>query len=62
MNVNKDATYLGDGVYVRNDGYHIILITDGNTIYLDSGVLTGLLAYVEKLNKEGAEHGNDDTT
>lgn len=61
MDVNKDATYLGDGVYVRNDGYHIILITDGNTIYLDSGVLTGLLAYVEKLNEEGAEHGNDDT-
>lgn len=43
--------YLGDGVYVSTDGYHIVLTTeDGvqttNTIYLDAQVYLGLVRFV----------------
>jgi len=46
--------YLGDGVYVTYDGYHLILTTENgiettNTIYLDSVVYSALLKYVENL-------------
>ena len=46
--------YLGDGVYVDCDGYHVILTTtDGmgreNKIFLDDTVVTRLKEYFEYL-------------
>ncbi len=51
--------YLGDGVYVDNDGYSIVLTAENgieatNTIYLEPDVFSSLLTYVEKL-KENAD-------
>ena len=51
MNI-KDIpdTYLGDGVYATNDGYHLILSTGSHkpsewqsVIYLDTRVISALL-------------------
>lgn len=40
MRVTKDQTYIGDGVYVSNDGYHWVLKTESSygevKIFLDS--------------------------
>lgn len=48
--MNEDKTYLGDGVYASNDGFHIILKTDGaSPIYLDGEVITSLLRYIERI-------------
>ena len=49
--------YLGDGVYVDNDGFQIVLTTEGdldnlNTIYLDGNVFNALRAYVDQLHGE----------
>jgi len=46
--------YLGDGVYVSYDGYHIVLTTStggepDNTIYLDHYVSTQLVEYMKRL-------------
>lgn len=54
--MNKE--YLGDGVYVDFDGYHIVLTTeDGvsatNTIFMDGAVITQLEAYIAKLKAQG---------
>ena len=43
--------YLGDGVYIVNDGFHYILYTSNgiertNTIYLDPQVIHALLAFL----------------
>ena len=38
--------YLGDGVYVTHDGYHLILTTATNTIFLEPKVWEALDAYV----------------
>jgi hypothetical protein len=48
-----DKVYLGDGVYVDNDGFNVILTTeDGvtvtNTIYLEPDVMQALLQYYKK--------------
>jgi len=48
--------YLGDGVYVNNDGYHIILTTENgvsitNTIFLEPNVLSALNEYVDALRE-----------
>lgn len=45
--------YLGDGVYIKNDGYHLVLTAENgicatDTIYLDSYVLSALLKYVKE--------------
>jgi hypothetical protein len=49
-NNNKD--YLGDGVYVDNDAYHIILSTtrDGREeiIFMEMEVFCALLRYAER--------------
>lgn len=47
-----EKRYLGDGVYVESDGFHIILTTeDGisttNRIYLDNHVTKQLLKFIE---------------
>lgn len=46
--------YLGDGVYVDFDGFHIVLTTENgisitNTIYLEPSVYKALTAYTEDL-------------
>lgn len=43
----ENNEYLGDGVYVDYDGYHIILMTEGNTIFLDSVVFASLIGYAK---------------
>lgn len=37
MEITDKSQYLGDGVYIYSDGYHLILETDVK-IYLDSQV------------------------
>ena len=47
-----DIVYLGDGVYVKFDGYHIILTANNpttDTIYLDPHVVNTLIDYIETL-------------
>lgn len=56
MAKSKYADYLGDGVYVDWDGYHIILKANDfdnptDTIYLDNYVLSAFSKYQERLNK-----------
>lgn len=50
--------YLGDGVYVEHDGYHLWLTTsngicDTNKIALDDEVLQALLEYVAQYRLRG---------
>ena len=54
MEKENKKRYLGDGVYVDFDGYHIVLTTcnglsDTNKIYLDSQVTEALIKYIEGL-------------
>jgi hypothetical protein len=46
-------SYIGDGVYVGHDGYHVWLYTDNgitvtNKIALDPEVLSNFLHWIEK--------------
>lgn len=50
----KDRTYLGDGVYAEQDGYHIWLwtsngVADSDRIALEPAVLDALFAYRGRL-------------
>ena len=52
--------YLGDGVYVEFDGYHVVLkansrISPTDTIYLDPSVIDALMDYIDDLIKEKDE-------
>ena len=52
-----NKAYLGDGVYVSNDGYQLHLTTENgisttNSIYLDDQVYKALVEYVERLQVE----------
>ena len=52
--MNKKKRYLGDGLYVDFDGYHIVLTTENgisttNKVCLDSAVMAAFLNYVEDL-------------
>lgn len=49
--------YLGDSVYARFDGFHVVLTTDNgegpsNTICLEPNVLCALELFVKKFKKE----------
>jgi hypothetical protein len=49
-----DSKYLGDGVYVSNDGFHVILSTSNglkqtNVILLDPQVISQLKRYIVEL-------------
>jgi hypothetical protein len=49
--------YLGDGVYVKFDGYQIVLMANSHvsptdTIALDPHVIKALIRYVERLENE----------
>lgn len=52
MEINKKE-YIGDGVYVYWDGYHLVLETDNgqNRIFLDSSVRTTLRDLLKELPK-----------
>jgi hypothetical protein len=53
--------YIGDGVYVNFDGYHIWLRADNNNIGLEPEVLKALFDYNLQLRKDAAEiKGNSD--
>lgn len=56
----NNRQYLGDGVYVEYDGYHIVLKTGQptlptNTIYLDSQVINALVSYIERLKDSSSD-------
>ncbi len=42
-------TYLGDGVYASFDGYHVVLRTEGNLIYLEPAVMDALARYYQAI-------------
>ncbi len=47
--------YIGDGVYVRHDGYSVVLTTERasgrtDTIYLEPQVLAALLAWLKRIS------------
>lgn len=50
-----DAKYLGDGVYISNDGYQYVLTTGthrvedaDNKVYLDDNCVLNLLKYLKE--------------
>ena len=45
----SEKTYLGDGVYAMNDGFHIVLTTDGNEIFLEDAVFYNLLDFAKSI-------------
>lgn len=53
--------YLGDSVYVQNDGFGLILTTENepnkasNTIYLEPSVYQALVDYVGRISKQNLE-------
>lgn len=54
--MQRNQVYLGDGVYARYDGFHIVLSTmEGVIIYLDPEVLENLNLFkneiIEQQNK-----------
>lgn len=56
----QEPSYLGDGVYVRWDGFMLCLTTENgvettNTIYLEPEVWRALAAYVEHIKAEQAK-------
>lgn len=53
MSVRESDHYLGDGLYVRDEGYQIMLFSHNgiratNEIFLESSVLKEFLHYLEK--------------
>jgi hypothetical protein len=59
--VMPNKVYLGDSVYVDNDGYYLILTTENgdspsNVIYLERPVWRSLCEYVERMKQpQGAD-------
>lgn len=54
---DANKRYLGDGVYVRFDGYHVTLTTENgirstNTIHLEPLVVSALRDYLMHLKEE----------
>jgi hypothetical protein len=55
--------YIGDGVYVDFDGYHVVLTAENgllaitNQIYLEPEVLRELASYVDRLKREKVLNG-----
>lgn len=48
--------YLGDGVTVTSDGFHLVLTADGcKVIYLDPSVFRALLRYAASVGLSGLE-------
>lgn len=63
--MNERRSYLGDGVFVEQDGERLLLstsngIVDTNKIYLEPEVLTELVEYIKQRDKRilrGKEQG-----
>lgn len=60
----EPRTYLGDGVYVHFDGWHLWLTTsngihDTNSIALEPVVFEALTNYVEKLHDDLRNHSDE---
>jgi hypothetical protein len=54
LDMDEKADYLGDGVYVKFDGYHIVLMANNrenptDTVALDPHVLKLFLRWLENL-------------
>lgn len=52
--MDDKTQHLGDGLYVRNDGYQIVLMANSatnptDTVYLDGHTLAQFLKYIKKL-------------
>lgn len=53
----SDYQYLGDGVYVMWDGYHVVIMANSHiqptdVIYFDPYVLKSFMKYVERLERQ----------
>ena len=46
---HENEVYLGDGVYAREAGYHIVLRVEDTVIYLDDHVQTALIRFIKTL-------------
>jgi hypothetical protein len=62
--IDMEKTYLGDGVYIDFDGYHLILTTnngirDTSTIYLDPGVQVALVKFIERMVELGPKRASE---
>ena len=58
--------YLGDSVYVKYDGYNLILTTNNgllgdpsNTIIMEPGVYNSLIEYVKRLDNKEAQDAHE---
>ncbi len=51
--------YLGDGVYVSHDGYHVWICAErggrAHEVALEPGLVQKLIEYVERINKPDGE-------
>lgn len=54
--------YIGDGVYVDFDGFHVVVHTDGNTIYLEDTVAMELIEYITDVFKLTTSPPGEDVT
>ena len=45
--------YIGDGVYATSDGFHLILETEDQRIFLDTGARDALRMILKKYIEEG---------
>ena len=55
-----NKTYLGDGLYVAFDGYHVVLTAENgisvlNTVYLDDQVLEAFERFLKSLKDKNQE-------
>lgn len=63
--MRQGKQYLGDGVYVSYDDYHIVLSVENGVavidrIYLDPGVWAELVRYVERMRAATTTDGGPD--
>ena len=63
--VEETAVYLGDAVYIEDEGYHLRLyLSDGlsqrDTIYLNPGVQRAIVQYIQNRNAEEADAEHED--
>jgi hypothetical protein len=54
---DNNIEYLGDGLYVKHDGFQIILMANDpynptDTVYLEPSVFTNLVGYMERNTKK----------
>lgn len=65
MSVQLKPEYLGDGVYVHHDQWHIVLTTGhhdqeraDNKIYLEPHVWAQLMQWYERLKRDNPQNPN----